>query len=139
MELRYEDLLQTPIPCLERVCGFLGIPFEEQMLGFWKQSEDYIDHQHSALIFKPIDPSNAGKWRTDLSEAEVRAYEYFARRPLTHYGYELACPNVTTGQALSYCAALGLNLPRRLARIARISITMRVASRFGLAYRPREE
>lgn len=134
IELRYEDLLDDPAASLQRVCAFLEVPFEEGMLTFWTRSEEFIDHQHSELIFRPVDSSNKERWRSELEPGEVRRYEFFSGRQLENYAYPISAEPVPLWQKLAFLAEFAVHLPVRVLRVVHIALLMRVASRFGLGY-----
>lgn len=134
MELRYEDLLDDPVAILWRVCAFLEVPFEQGMLEFWTRSEEFIDRQHSELIFRPVDSSNKERWRSELEPGEVRRYEFFSRRQLEAYAYPVTVGRVGPLQKLVFLAEFAVYLPVRVLRMVTIALLMRVASRFGLGY-----
>ncbi len=93
--LRYEDLIADPALCLQRLCGFLGLPFEPVMLDF--SSGDFarrhvrLFDQHANLA-RGILADNSEKWRLTLGEREVRLYESMAGDALRRFGYPLSGP-----------------------------------------------
>ena len=74
LELRYEKLVLEPRHSLEEVCQFLGISYSQNMLEFWKSSENLGDTslEHHANVRNPINRDSIGKWKTNLSE-EIQA------------------------------------------------------------------
>lgn len=89
--LRYEDLITNPEEELRGICAFLEMPFSASMLQRQEQKAQPFDaerepwKQNSA---REIDPSNRGKWRTQLPEAERALVELIVGRWLTVYRYE---------------------------------------------------
>ncbi len=90
MRLRYEDLLGSPEATLERVCAFLGEPFEPAMLQFSETdaarkgaglSEDW------AATARPIQRNNTGKYRQGLSASEILQVEAVTRPLMEPLGY----------------------------------------------------
>ena len=134
MELRYEDLLCYPEKNLKGVCDFLGVSFEIEMLSFHQTSEKFIDHRHSELIFNPIDPSNIKKWVTSFSAHELRKFEFFSKKTLEMYGYPVTDSHVSFIEWISILAEFIIFLPLRVLSIINIAFTLKVASKFGLAY-----
>jgi len=134
MELRYEDLLCCPEKTLKSVCDFLGVSFETDMLSFHQKSEKFIDHRHSELIFNPIDPSNIKKWVTSFSAHELRKFEFFSKKTLEMYGYPVTDSHVSFIEWISILAEFIIFLPLRVLSIINIAFTLKVASKFGLAY-----
>ena len=134
MELRYEDLLCYPEKTLKGVCDFLGVSFEIEMLSFHQTSEKFIDHRHSELIFNPIDPSNIKKWVTSFSAYELRKFEFFSKNTLEMYGYPVTDSHVSIIEWIRILAEFLIYLPLRVLNIINIAFTLKVASKFGLAY-----
>ena len=48
MQVRYEALATNPTKTMQGVCDFLGIPFEPEMLEYWKHDHNYIAGSRSA-------------------------------------------------------------------------------------------
>jgi hypothetical protein len=107
MEVRYEDLVRDPRPVLARVCDRLELAFEEQMTAYHTRSSERLrEHEAryhadgSVRVSKaqrldqqrrtqlPPDPSRAGRWRREMSEAERRRFEQTAGETLRCLGYE---------------------------------------------------
>jgi len=79
LEVSYEELVAQTVRVLERICAFIGIPYERAMLEY---------HRYSSL--KPPDPKLVGQWRTTLSTGDVQLIESRAARVLLERGYELS-------------------------------------------------
>jgi hypothetical protein len=131
-EIRYEDMVREPVSHIKKVCSFLNVTFEEEMLNFWKQSEKYIDRQHSELIFKPVEPANAFKWKNNLSSSDLKKYEFFSYQNLKRYGYIALDKPIRVQDKVAYIAELIIYLPKRILRMIYIMFYMRLASKFGL-------
>ena len=88
--LRYEDLLARPEAELQGLCRFLGVDYEEGMLGFFQED---LTRQNAASadawrnISRPLMRDNSGKYRAGLSEDEIRYIEGKAGDLLDAYGY----------------------------------------------------
>jgi hypothetical protein len=76
IELRFEDLINDVESQLERLCVFLGIPYDEAMLRY---------HEHTT--YSPIDPNQAGKWQKGLDRRNLRLFESAAADELVAQGY----------------------------------------------------
>ncbi|MFT7166909.1 MAG: hypothetical protein ACI80K_000025 [Paracoccaceae bacterium] len=76
IELRFEDLIQNVEPELERLCDFLGLTYDDAMLRYHEQSN-----------YSPIDPNQAGKWRTGLDRRNLQLFEFVAGDELEAQGY----------------------------------------------------
>jgi len=75
-ELRFEDLVKSPAAELARLCEFVGAPYTDAMLNY-----------HKDTTYEPVDPSQAGKWRQQLSRRDLRVFESVAARELAEQGY----------------------------------------------------
>jgi len=98
--LRYEDLVADTPAAMRTVCGFVGEPFEEEMLdrrsgvappaatdrveyrgqGDWRQ----WNHRDS---LKPISADRTEKWRAELSDREVAVIEGVCGAVMERLGY----------------------------------------------------
>lgn len=72
MKLRYEDLVLHPQESLERVCSFLGLPFDESMLDYSNKKSFVSNNRQSVNTFRALDPAIVTKWKNELSEHEVK-------------------------------------------------------------------
>ncbi len=117
MTIRYEDLLSNPLSITQKICKFLDLEFEENMLEFHKTSHKYIGEHHSSLIFNAIDNTNFEKWRNKLSMQEIKSYELFAHRYLKKYGYRFSDDRITPYQMIKAFLDLSVGLPKRIGQI----------------------
>ena len=83
IEVQYEELVTEPRRTLERLCTFLGVPFHEDMLTLARPAENLGDAQGETTIVA----DNFGKWRRQLTEAEVRRIEAIAGSLMAELGY----------------------------------------------------
>jgi len=134
VELKYEELLNNPAQNLKKVCDFIGVPFETEMLNFHQTSEKFVDHHLSELIFRPLDPSNTRKWVKSFTSFELKKYDFFSRKTLRRYGYPVTELRVSFAEGISILAEFIIFLPLRILRIVKIAFNMKVASKLGLAY-----
>jgi hypothetical protein len=108
MELRYEELVADPEPALRRVCDFAELSFEPGMLAYHEGAADRMSAvsrdfqigggpalsaeeraaQH-ALVSEAPAASRAGRWRDEMSPADVAAFEGIAGPTLAELGYEV--------------------------------------------------
>lgn len=89
-EVRFEDLVTDTVRELRRICGFLDVPFEAQMLDYptsavAEMPEDSMTW-HRNSVTAP-DASRAGMWRERLSAADVALFEEVAGDALAAFGY----------------------------------------------------
>ncbi|MBE9169013.1 sulfotransferase [Pleurocapsales cyanobacterium LEGE 06147] len=87
-ELRYEDLLANPETVARQICHFLGEEFSPEMLAFYTNDAPYpTDKQNQTNLTKPILATNTEKWRTEMTQRELRIFEAVAGDVLTRYRY----------------------------------------------------
>jgi hypothetical protein len=119
LELRYEDLVADPTGELERICRFVALPYDEAMMNYHERAEErmlgptriaivgLLDEGErwprggepgpewdgiSRLQGEPIDARQAGRWRREMSEEDIEAFEAVGGDVLARYGYELTGP-----------------------------------------------
>jgi hypothetical protein len=93
--LRYEELCDEPEKSLRALCAFLGEDYEPRMLQYFEGSEA----QKSASLSEswkntasPVQRTNHGRWRKELTAADVRMVEASAAPIMRRLGYEAATP-----------------------------------------------
>jgi hypothetical protein len=95
LEVRYEDLVSAPEPVLRRVCGFLGLPYSENMLaysgaGLSEYSAGF--GQIHALLNESPRPDRREAWRRSLSARDTALVEAVCREQLGLFGYAAETP-----------------------------------------------
>ena len=88
LELRYEDLLADTERELRRVCGFLGVAFEPDMLTLVKPSENLGDARGARQVVG----GNREKFRRAMAPQTVARIEELAGPVLRECGYDLVLP-----------------------------------------------
>lgn len=83
IEIRYEDLLSNPAGTMQRISTFLGEEYSESLVHFKKANQA----GKTPLLQKPVQPDNAGKWRSQMSHAGIRIFESVAAGTLAQFGY----------------------------------------------------
>ena len=91
-ELRYEDLVRQPEDTLRKLCGFLGEPYEPQMLEYHVLNRrDSLEPgeflQWKAKTLAAPDASALGKFQTELSSADIDLFVRVACEMLRAYHY----------------------------------------------------
>jgi hypothetical protein len=88
-ELFYERLAHEPEEETRKLCGFLGVPFEPEMLGFHQRDLSIFKAGHLSMkrISSPIDTKMIGRWRHDLEPADVEAFCRNAHDAMVEFGY----------------------------------------------------
>lgn len=87
--VRYEDLVCEPRATLQRLCAFLGEPFEEGMLDHARAAADIVPDRKSwhARTHEALDPARRDAWRERLRPAQVRLIEIVAGPAMRRHGY----------------------------------------------------
>lgn len=90
-ELRYEDLLDDQVGELQRMCDFLGLPFDRVILEHDGQGLEKIPaprrRRHTRIALPPT--KGLRDWRTEMPERQIAEFEAVAHRGLAAAGYEL--------------------------------------------------
>ena len=95
MLLKYEDLITEPKSMIQKVCTFLNEPFEEKMLQYHKSSEAAKSGSLSISwgnTSKPVISDNKEKFRTSLSNKEIKLFEAITCIQMDRLGYKLSYP-----------------------------------------------
>jgi hypothetical protein len=102
---RFEDLLAAPTIELKRICNFLGIAGQLEMLEVRRVNSSYGYASSSG-----IDPTAATSWHNRMSDAEMWIIEIFCTLPMEAAGYRLLAER-------THPVALMVELARTSARI----------------------
>ena len=91
LELRYEDLVAEPAARLEQICGFLGLPYEPEMLEYSRGVDAGSLQDHPRLA----DPPTVGvrSWRDEMAPPDAELFEAIAGGLLAELGYPRAHPD----------------------------------------------
>ena len=93
--IRYEDLVNSPKPELEKICDFLKIGFKEEMLfsnQFLvnlknKNESDVLEKYHSSML-QPVNSSRVGTWKEKMPEKEIKMADMVVGKWAEKFGYE---------------------------------------------------
>lgn len=108
LEIRYEDLVAEPAETLTRICGFIDLPFDPAMLDYHQRAATRLVEMdrdlgngdgpirtgearlagHS-MTTEPPTTERSGRWRREMSAADVAVFEDVAGGLLAELGYEL--------------------------------------------------
>ena len=90
-EVFYEKLVNQPEDELKKICGFLHIPFEKDMLNFYQHDltiySESAGHLSIERISRPIDSSKVGRWGKDLNKNQLEEFYSVARDAMRKFGY----------------------------------------------------
>jgi Sulfotransferase family len=122
-EVRYEDLVADPEPCLGELCEFLELPYTPAMLDYPTRVGELVagtfDARHHLGISQA--PTSTGRdWRTTMTDHDVQQFEAIAGDALDTFGYERsgmsASSRVRAEVALRRVRDAGVSGVRRLRR-----------------------
>jgi len=91
MTIRFEDLVLDTRASLDRICDFIGVPFDERMLRYGDMVEEKIPESRRWLwpaISSPPQQSKVGQWRRRMTRSQRIVFEGTANRALKDWGYE---------------------------------------------------
>lgn len=92
--ISYEALIQRTEKCLSGICDFLEISFSDHML-YYKFSNSSAVFEPSEFmewkqkLINPPDVKNIGKYKSQLTELELKEFESIARKQLLKYNYHI--------------------------------------------------
>ena len=89
MRIRFEDLIIDPKSCLEDICDFINVSFDESMLNYASKKSFVSKNRQSINTFKPLDPLIKDKWKTALSEHQIKIINHVCGDLLSDLGYEV--------------------------------------------------
>jgi len=90
LRVNYESLVSHPEPGLQRICTFLGTPYDENMLK--SRSDDDADRWWFEGARKPVSSSRIEKWRTELRPDQASIVEWVAGDTMKMLGYQQSFP-----------------------------------------------
>ncbi len=88
--VKYEDLIENPESAARDICEFLGIPYEDSILEFYK---DDVTQKNASMqkawsnLSKAVLRGNKKKYEAELSRDEIMAIEKICRFEMTCLGY----------------------------------------------------
>ena len=91
-KVRYRDLITDPETILKRICAFLNVSFDRNMLNYFK-AEESIKTARSGMMWQnlsqPIIAGNYDKYLKELTPEEIGLFEMVAGDILERLGYEI--------------------------------------------------
>jgi hypothetical protein len=92
MTVRYEDLAQAPADHVRRICDFLSLTYDDDMLALEKADRTRIVPDQASwfpTIFDGISTAAVGRWRREMSPRAQRVFAALAGDELARLGYEV--------------------------------------------------
>jgi len=88
LELRYEDMIGDQRAALQRICGFLGEVYSDDLMEYRKPRGP----GKTPMLQKPVQSSNKDKWKQEMTPRQIRVFESAAGETLRKCGYALTTP-----------------------------------------------
>lgn len=91
-ELRYEDVVNDPEPTLRQVFEFIDEPWDPAVLDFHEvssASRDVTRFPQNPEAVQKLSPRSLARWKTDLSEEELRLFYEKAGDLMAKFGYDV--------------------------------------------------
>jgi hypothetical protein len=106
--VKYEDLIRQPEQQVMKICQFLNIDYQSEMLNQNKGPATFDgEKEHWKLnAIKPIDKNNYDKWKHEMKPGEIYFLQKYLCREMERYNYDIQ-PEL-----------LNLNVLRQLVAIA---------------------
>ncbi len=93
--LKYEDLIDSPLETINKICIFLGETFENRMLEFF-QDKDIQKGAALSVSWKnmarPIIKGNYDKYKYELTKKDIELFEALTWREMDYFSYKLTNP-----------------------------------------------
>lgn len=86
LEVRYERLVTNPEDELERLCTFVGIPFDRAMLDYGHSGAVLPQHAQDVHAREPL-RTDLRRWRQELSRDDISVIETIAGELMDEVGY----------------------------------------------------
>ncbi|MFC1862372.1 sulfotransferase [Thermodesulfobacteriota bacterium] len=90
LEIKYEELIVNTEQIIKKICMFLGIDYEKNMLirngvpTTFDKDKEYWKMNAS----RPIDRNNFGKWKKEMDVGEIYFFQKFLSKEIDFYNYE---------------------------------------------------
>ena len=91
IDLTYENLIEDSGSELKRICDMLDVPYEEEMLHYYQNSDELVakdEMQWKENIFKPVIKTNKEKWKKEFSSLQVSIIETGTRGLMDQLKYK---------------------------------------------------
>jgi sulfotransferase family protein len=85
-EVRYEGLVAAPAEECQKLCDFLGVPYEDRMLAFHEGRTREAPGLDAKSAWRPITPG-LRSWREEMPQEDVERFEAMAGDLLDELGY----------------------------------------------------
>ncbi len=96
MTVRYEELVANPHDVLHGITEFLGLPYSDDMLEFYRTeaASALSRFDRHRKVTSPVSTASVGRYRKSLTPAEIETIEREAGNTLHTLGYQVDLENV---------------------------------------------
>mgnify|MGYP000919677054 FL=1 len=110
--IKYENLVESPVPTLQKICNHLETQYNDSMLNFDQSTARFLDKKtkdktnvkfgekiadfHSSLI-KPLDKNKIATWKHHESQSDIRLIEKITNKVATELDYNFSSPAYKLG------------------------------------------
>lgn len=114
MMIRYQDLIDDPETKLRKVCEFLEVDFEDQMLEYYKRDEKGFAEGEKSWkkgTLKPIQKDKNQEWKAKLKDWQISLVEHTASSQLEKMHYKKTGESLPLAKKLFYqCVDFGRSI-----------------------------
>jgi sulfotransferase family protein len=86
--VRYEDLLSSPAPVLQKICDFAGLSYDDAMVTTRDYEVRGYETAHQGRVAHAPDPNRGQAWRNLLPARDIEDFEWLTCDLLSYLGYE---------------------------------------------------
>lgn len=91
LESRFEDLLEDTEAAVRRICSFIDLDYDAEMLTYYERADEVVattavPDRHRDIFLPPT--KGLQDWHTQLTERQVASFETIAGRALDELGYQ---------------------------------------------------
>ena len=88
LRVRYEELVGQPQESLHKLCAFIGLQYQPDMLKADGFSPPAFTAGQHALVGQPLDPGRIDAWQSRLTTRQVEIFENITGDMLRYLGYQ---------------------------------------------------
>jgi len=88
LSIRYESLINNPSDVLKKICKFLDIDYEPNMLDFYKYQNQKLKVWHTNLR-KPLNKNSINKWKKQMNDTDKLASWKICRSIAKEFDYRV--------------------------------------------------
>ncbi len=86
-EVRYEGIVNEPVPTLQRLFSFIGEPWDTAVLSFHEKERNLAGESSASQVSKALYSTSVGRWREALKPPDKQAVKEVAGDLLIELGY----------------------------------------------------